>query len=115
MCTIDEEYRIDSVTLWKRGIVVNTCRRTVNKVAVVRELLKKTVASAKQHHHPFDGHPAAQRILQDFSGKPGGNPSGPILPAQHHGDDLHPSDWGEMEIPLLEQEDQEEYREEPKL
>lgn len=119
MDTIDEEYRKVQRYALEKGDVAITCRGTVNKVAFVRELPKKAIASANiivirvtdpgvlsEYIKIFLESPVGTRLVQSFQ-------RGTTVM------NIHPSDLGEMEIPLLELEEQEklvnEYREELKL
>lgn len=119
MDTINEEYRKVQRYALTEGDVVITCRGTVNKVAVVRDLPQKTIASANiivirvkeqsvlsEYIHIFLESPVGTQLVQSFQ-------RGTTVM------NINPSDLGELEIPLLEMEEQEkiveEYRAEQDL
>ncbi|MBH8592651.1 restriction endonuclease subunit S [Paenactinomyces guangxiensis] len=118
MDTIDEEYRKVRRYELERGDLVITCRGTVNKAAVVRELPKKVIASANIIVVRF-----SKKVMSEYVKIFLESPLGTqLIKTFQRGTtvmNINPADLGEMEIPLPDLEEQqklvEEYQQEHQL
>ncbi|RAL21422.1 restriction endonuclease subunit S [Thermoflavimicrobium daqui] len=118
MDTIDEELRKVRRYELEVGDLVMTCRGTVNKVAVVRDLPKKVIASANIIVMRFQ-----KKVISEYVKIFLESPVGlELIKTFQRGTtvmNINPKDLGEMEIPLPEIEVQErivaEYRKEQQL
>jgi restriction endonuclease S subunit len=119
MDTIDEEYRKVQRYALEEGDLVITCRGTVNKVAVVRELPKKVIASANIIVIRVTDQNVIGEYIKIFLESPVGTQ---LVKSFQRGTtvmNINPSDLGELELPLPDLEEQkkivDEYREEHEL
>jgi hypothetical protein len=118
MDTIDEEYRKVRRYELEPGDLVMTCRGTVNKVAVVRELPKKVIASANIIVVRFSKEVMSEYV-KIFLESPVGTQLVKTFQRGTTVMNINPADLGEMEIPLPDIAEQrkivEEYRKEHQL